>query len=66
MSDIEDIKPGDLVKAFELDHRTEPFQWAKTPTHIPAKRLVTVYSIELEDPTLRIATSPTPYKNTLN
>jgi len=44
----------------------EPFKWAKTPTHIPAKRPVKVYTIELSDPTLRIATGPPPFKNTLN
>jgi len=44
----------------------ESFKWAKTPTHVPPKWPVKVYSIELEDPTLCFATSPTPCKNTLN
>lgn len=46
--------------------KTETFKWAKAPTHIPPKRPVKVNTIELSDPTLRIATTPPPFKNTLN
>lgn len=68
MSEDNDIKPGDTVEAFEVSNSPSGggFQWTKAPTHIPPKRPVKVYTIELSDPTLRIATSPTPYKNTLN
>lgn len=66
MSDSDDKTPapGQTVRAFEAD--TSGLEWTKTPTHIPAKRPVKVYSIELSDPTLRIAARPTPFKNTLN
>ena len=62
--DNDKLAPGQIVRAFEPD--LSEFKWAKTPTHIPPKRPVKVYTIELSDPTLRIATSPPPFKNTLN
>ena len=62
--DNNDLAPGQVVPAFEPD--LSEFKWTKTPTHIPPKRPVKVYTIELSDPTLRIATTPTPFKNTLN
>ena len=66
MSDYDNDKlaPGQVVLAFEPD--LSEFKWAKTPTHIPPKRPVKVYSIELSDPMLRIATTPPPFKNILN
>ncbi|MEP5821270.1 hypothetical protein [Tateyamaria sp.] len=69
MSKDDDVlSPEESFRVFgqKMMAESEPFKWTKTPTHIPAKRPVKVYTIELSDPTLRIATSPTPYKNTLN
>jgi len=63
-NDDEMPAPGQTVRAFEAD--TSSLEWTKTPTHIPAKRAVKVYSIELSDPTLRILARPTPFKSTLN
>lgn len=62
--DNNDLAPGKTIPVFEPD--LSEFKWTKTPTHIPPKRPVKVYTIELSDPTLRIVTGPSPYKKTLN
>lgn len=68
MSEVSDIEIGDLVDAFEATQSPsgEELQWVTQPTHYPKKRLITWYSVELSDPTLRISTRPAPFKNTLN
>jgi hypothetical protein len=62
------LSPEESFRVFGQNLRAEfePFKWVKPPTHIPPKRLVKVYSIELDDPTLRVASTPLPFKNTLN
>ena len=68
MGDSNDLKPGDLVDAFEATKLPggESPQWVKQPTHYPEKRPVIWYTIELSDPTLRILARPKPFKDTLN
>lgn len=67
MSAVDDLKPGNSVKAFEPKLPCKPFAWPKRPTHYPAKRPVKAYRIEVgENGDMPFIAHPTPFKNTLN
>lgn len=65
---IEDSKIGDLVGTGDfVELEFGSFEWAKQPTHYPAKRPITLYGIEVgENGDMPFFASPMPYKNTLN